>query len=58
MPRRNPEMNEGERKREYRMMNKRGMGEGDEPMTGAAGDIEREREKWAEGRERLSRQDL
>ena len=51
--RKNPPMTESEKKREYRLMNKRGYGEGEIPDVGAAGEIERERRKWAEERDLL-----
>lgn len=63
--RKNPKEREEDRDREYRLTQKRGYGEhvvGDEAEdladSGPAAQVEREREKWAENKERKSRQDF
>lgn len=63
--RKKPKMTENERDHEYVMAQKRSHGDeivGDEAKDldekGAAGQVAREREKYAEDRERLRRQDF
>lgn len=63
--RKNPETTESERDRKYRLMQKRGYGEevvGERgegiSEAGDVGKVQREREKWAEERQRLGQQDF
>jgi len=64
--RKHPDMTEGEREREYRLMQKRSYGEsvsgselGEElEEKGAAAKVEKRREQWAAEHEGRSRQDF
>ena len=63
--RKNPKMTDDERKREYRMMQKRGYGDtvvgergADIEASGPAAEVAREREKWASERDMRSRHEL
>ena len=63
--RKQPKEREEDRDREYRLTQKRGYGEhvvgeeaGELTDNGGAARVAREREKWAEDKDRLSRQDL
>jgi len=58
--RKQPRVSDSERKREYRMQQKRGKGEAGEDfgVREAGAEVANERETWKENKERLSRQDF